>query len=121
MLTEAKVSNQPKRLSPSVNRSNPSLDSSCSSAFRISFCFLEIRESHRSLLLLSLPFIIFTGNSYSAKGKLIKVQLKCEKSNRKGYELQDGDGFVERESTRMEREGGREGGGVREPRFVSRA
>lgn len=61
-LTEAKVSNHPRRFSPSLNRSNPSFDSSFSSALRISFCFLEILLSlllsHWSRRRLSPPFIV---------------------------------------------------------------
>lgn len=90
-LTEAKVSNQPRRLSPSVKKLKPSLDSSCSSAFRISFCFFEIRVSLRSLFQLSPPFIFSTGNRDNFRCRLRSRNRKM-KSNEKGR-----DGFRERE------------------------
>lgn len=56
-LTVENVSSQPRRFSPSVNRSKPSLVSSFSSVDRMSFCFFEILVSLRSALLRLSPFI----------------------------------------------------------------
>lgn len=84
VLTDAKVSNHPRRFSPSEKRSNPNFASSSSSGVRFSFRFLDALLSLRSRLRPS-PLIVATrskvlgvtlsNGSYESLGK-VKNPLK---------------------------------------------